>query len=84
MPEGLKILQSRFKVTSNSTIPAFDPVQSGCDDDGNMTIDGKYKSDSTDGDFLLFVGVYEKSDDGTLAYAGTCLQGTCRFGVGFK
>lgn len=75
MPEGLKILESRFKVISNSTIPAFDPVKNGCDDDEKMKIDPKYKSQTTEGDFLLFVGVYNDSSNDTLAYAGSCLLG---------
>jgi hypothetical protein len=74
IPEGVKILERRFKVTSNSIIPAFDGVENGCDDDEKITIDPKYLSQTTEGDFLLLMGVYTKNDD-TLAYASVCLGG---------
>ena len=75
LPEGMKILQNRLKVKSNQLIPAFDPVDKGCDDDGVIEIDSKYKTQTTDGDFLLFIGVVKNPSDGVLAYASSCLLG---------
>lgn len=75
LPEAIRILESRLKVTSNSIIPAFNATQHGCDDDGNLTVDSKYASQSTSGDFLLLVGVINEQNSGTLAYATYCVLG---------
>jgi hypothetical protein len=79
LPEGLKIIESRLKVTSNSLIPAFDGIENGCDDDGLINIDSKYKAQATEGDFILFAGVYNNSNNDTLAYASVCVLGILNF-----
>ena len=84
LPESIKILESRLKVTSNSIIPAFDPAFNGCDDDGKLTVDAKYKTDTTAGDFLLLVGVINEPDSGTLAYATFCVLGNFRGFLNFQ
>lgn len=75
LPASIKILESKLKVKSNSIIPSFDGVDLGCNDEGNLDIDAKYKTQTTEGDFLLFVGVINEPDSGTLAYATFCAQG---------
>lgn len=75
LPAAVNIFQKLIKVKSNSIIPAFDPVQNYCDDEGKITIDAKYKTQTTTGDFILFAGVFDNEDDGTLAYATFCVLG---------
>lgn len=82
MPEAIRILESRLKVTSNSIIPAFDPEWNYCDDQGKLTVDSKYKTQTTEGDFLLLVGVINEPNSGTLAYATYCLNGRAAPGYG--
>lgn len=78
IPEGTKLLQSKLQVTSTSIIPAFNAEAEGCDDEGNISIDSKYASQVTEGDFLLFVGSKKLSDD-VEGYAGACLLGNDLF-----
>ena len=68
-----------MKVTSNSIIPAFNASQTGCDDEGNLTVDSKYATNTTQGDFLLLVGALNDSNSGTLAYATYCVLGIKKF-----
>ena len=75
IPESLKILSSKLKVNSNQIIPAFDPGWNYCDDQGKLTITDSYKTNTTDGDFLLFLGVVNKPNEGYLAYATFCFVG---------
>ena len=84
LPASIKILESKLKVKSNSIIPSFDGVDMGCNDDGNLDIDAKYKTQTTEGDFLLFVGVINEPDSGTLAYATFCAQGKKKNNNNFK
>lgn len=73
IPTGTAILESRLKVTSNGKIPAFDPNSAGCHDGNILTIDSStYSSSETDGDFVLFLGVVNESEQGYLAYASYC------------
>lgn len=73
VPFGTEILQKGLKVTSNGKIPAFSPNTYGCDDGGTLTLnDDDYKTEK-DGDFVLFMGVTNKPDEGYLAYASYCV-----------
>ena len=75
IPEGVRVLQSKLKVNSNQTIPAFNPTNNYCDDNGLLTFDSKYQNGTTEGDFILFLGVTNKPSEGYLAYATFCLLG---------
>lgn len=75
LPEAVRILEQSLKVTSNSIIPSFNASNMGCDDGGKLTVDNKYKTQTTQGDFLLLVGVINEPNSGTLAYATYCVQG---------
>ena len=76
IPEGVRILKTKLKVNSNQVIPAFDPDRNYCDDNGRLTFDTKYKNGTTDGDFILFLGVANAPSEGYLAYATFCLLGS--------
>lgn len=75
IPVAVKILESRMKVTSNSIIPAFNASSTGCDDEGKLTVDAKYATQTTQGDFLLLIGALNETNSGTLAYATYCVLG---------
>lgn len=75
IPVGLEMLSQKHKVKSNSIIPAFDTELSGCDDQGTLVIPEKYKTKTTEGDYLLFLGVQNKPSAGWLAYASFCVKG---------
>jgi hypothetical protein len=79
IPVAVEILESRLKVTSNSIIPAFNASQAGCDDDGKLTVDSKYATNTTQGDFLLLIGALNETSSGTLAYATYCVLGKRMF-----
>jgi hypothetical protein len=79
IPAGVAILESKIKVKSNSIIPAFDGVAHSCDDEGKISIAEKYKTETTEGDFLLFMGVMNEPNDSTLAYATFCVVGKMDF-----
>jgi hypothetical protein len=77
IPEGIRILQSKLKVTSNQLIPAFN--SSYCNDGGTLTNSATYNSSTTNADFVLFLGAVDNSNEGYLAYATYCLLGTVNF-----
>ena len=76
---SLDILSDVFSVKTNSHIPNFDVNALGCNDRGNMTLDDKYKTQASVGDFLLFAGtVLDVPDPGYgtfVAYASACAVG---------
>jgi hypothetical protein len=76
IPEAIKVLQSRLKVKDGGEIPPFNPTDSGCNDQGNFTIDNSPYTNPTQGDFILFLSVLNDNSD-TLAYAASCLSSTC-------
>lgn len=75
IPEGIKILQSRFKPKTGGEIPPFNPTEAGCNDDGKFTIDNSAYTNPTQGDFILFISTLSDNSD-TLAYATSCFYGT--------
>ena len=75
IPHGVRILRNKLKVNSNSIIPPFDTVNSGCDDNGLIKISKSYNTQTTEGDFLLFLGVINEPNDWYLAYASYCVLG---------
>lgn len=75
VPEGIKILQSRFKVKKGGEIPPFNPTESYCNDDGKFTIDNSPYTNPTQGDFILFLSILSDNSD-TLAYATSCFAST--------
>ena len=77
IPEGIRILQSKLKVTSNQLIPAFN--SSYCDDSGTLTNSTSYNSSTTNADFVLFLGAVNNPHEGYLAYATYCLLGNLNF-----
>ena len=79
IPEGIRVLESKLKVNSNQIIPAFDPEANYCDDNGLLSFNSSYKNGTTEGDFILFLGVTNAPSEGYLAYATFCLVGKIKF-----
>jgi hypothetical protein len=75
IPESVRQLEMRLKVTSNQTIPAFNPSDAGCSDEGLSSISSVYESTTTNADFILLLGAVNKPDEGYLAYATFCVLG---------
>ena len=62
IPEGIRQLTGFLNVTSQNVLPAFGNRLGWCEDDeGISSIPSKYKNDTTEGDFVLFVGVLSLS-----------------------
>lgn len=74
-PVGLAMLSETHLVKSNKIIPTFDGKAAHCDDNGKLTIPEKYKSETTKGDYLIFVGVENNEEADYIAYAFPCIQG---------
>lgn len=81
IPEGVRILKSKLKVNSSKIIPQFNA--DGCDDNGKLTNSNTYSSSTTQGDFVLFLGVVNKPSESFLAYASYCVLGTLFFAMNF-
>jgi hypothetical protein len=75
IPEMIRKLQMRLQVTSAQFIPSFDPVWNWCHDSGKINTSESYKTQSTNADFILFLGVHNDAGSGTLAYATFCVLG---------
>ena len=73
IPEGLRIVQSKLQVTSHKIIPTFD--SSWCEDAGRLTNSTSYSSNSTNADFILFMGAINDPNESFLAYSSFCLIG---------
>jgi hypothetical protein len=76
IPESVKILESKLKAISNSIIPAFNISNAECDGDGAIEVPSKYETETTQGDFLLFVGV-DKLNEDVEGFASACVVGEC-------
>lgn len=75
MPEALRILSQKLSVTSNQIIAQFSPSDNYCNDGGKITVSESYATQTTNADFILFVGTFNDASSGTLAYATYCLLG---------
>ena len=75
LPEAISQLKSFIKIDSANYLPAFGDTLDGCVDSGNIIIPEMYKTDSSDGDFLIFIGVIDDDQNGTLGYATYCSIG---------
>ena len=73
IPEGIRILQEKLQVTSNKLIPTFNA--SGCNNNNILNNSSSYLSNTTNADFVLFLGSFSDQFDGTLAYATYCYNG---------
>lgn len=72
MPEALRILQSKFSVTTNSMLPSLN--LSICKSKPEISVNDVYNSRTTDADFILFLEI-AKEDSGILAMASPCSIG---------
>ena len=77
IPEALRIIQSKIKIKSNELIPAFDPVN--CNVENIIKVNSSYLSNSTNADFVLFLGVTYSILNPFLAFAGFCVIGKSSF-----
>ena len=75
IPEGIKILQSKLSVNSNQIIPSFDVTGKLCNRLNLITFDESYKTNITNGDFLLFLGVINQPDAAYAALSVFCFVG---------
>jgi hypothetical protein len=75
LPEAMKELQSYFKIDSTKYLPAFGSKLDICTDDGIITVPEKYRTQSTEADFIIFIGVIDEPGS-TLGYASFCVKGT--------
>ena len=73
IPAGIAILQSKLQVTSNRIVPTFN--SNWCNDNGTLSNSTTYGSNTTEGDFVLFMGAVNSPSESYLAYATYCLTG---------
>lgn len=72
IPEAIRIIQSKIKVSNTKPIPAFDPTR--CKKSQSDTFDESYQNEETDADFVLFLFTINQ-ESGILAQADFCHKG---------
>lgn len=78
IPEAISQISDLIQIDSMKYLPALDDLVDACTDDGNLEIPAKYRTEPTEADMLIFVGVVRSSDT-FLAYSTFCLKGSFAF-----
>jgi hypothetical protein len=73
IPAGIKVLQSKLQITSNRIVSTFNSAW--CNDNGTLNNSTSYGSNTTDADFVLFMGAVNNPNESYLAYATFCVTG---------
>jgi hypothetical protein len=75
IPEAVRQLQMRLKVTSKQEILPLKDEEHVCDTSDLISVGSSYFNESTQADFVLLLGSENNHGSGYLAYATPCALG---------